>query len=76
MSSAEIAAFVLSANISNYLSTAANLVLLYEYVITFDNEISIIWKKQWTFPAILLLLVRWNMILQGVSEFSPINPVT
>lgn len=46
-------------------------VLVYEYIITFDDEVSTIWRRRWTAPSILLLTTRWNMMIQAVINFAP-----
>ncbi|EKM48477.1 uncharacterized protein PHACADRAFT_202765 [Phanerochaete carnosa HHB-10118-sp] len=43
----------------------------YEFVITFGNEIEIVWKRPITARAVLLGSVRWCMLLAAVMNIAP-----
>ena len=45
--------------------------VLYEYLITFPDEIRLVWKKPWTLASVLLLSVRWNMVVNSLLDFIP-----
>ena len=45
--------------------------VLYEYLITFPEEIRLVWKRPWTLVSVLLLSVRWNMVLNSLLDFIP-----
>ena len=49
--------------------------ILYEYLITFDEEVQYIWKTRITLIAVLLLSVRWVMVLLAIFYAAPISPV-
>ncbi|EKM48717.1 uncharacterized protein PHACADRAFT_202485 [Phanerochaete carnosa HHB-10118-sp] len=44
---------------------------IYELLITFDNEIKIVWKRPVTASAVLLGSVRWCMLLTAVLQLEP-----
>ena len=45
--------------------------ILYEYLITFPDEIRLVWKRPWTLASVLLLSVRWNMVVNSLVDFIP-----
>ena len=45
--------------------------VVYEYVITLDQEISTIWKREWTMSSALLLSIRWAMLLNQIVAYVP-----
>lgn len=49
--------------------------LLYEYVITIEEEVNMIWKRKLKASSLLLLGLRWSMLLNAVFTLViPINP--
>jgi hypothetical protein len=48
--------------------------VLYEYVITFEQEVSTIWKRRFTATSILLLSTRWVLVLSQIVPFIPSTP--
>ena len=47
--------------------------LVYEYVITFEEEVSLAWRKRPTATSILLLTTRWAMVAYCAIGLSPSN---
>ena len=45
---------------------------LYEYSITFVDEIRVVWKRPWTLASVLLLSVRWKMVVFSLLELIPV----
>jgi hypothetical protein len=45
--------------------------VVYEYVITFDQEVSTIWKRRFIATSILLLSTRWVLVLYQIVPFMP-----
>ncbi|EKM48623.1 uncharacterized protein PHACADRAFT_108583, partial [Phanerochaete carnosa HHB-10118-sp] len=43
----------------------------YEFLITFSNEIEIVWRRPITARAVLLGSVRWCMLLANVANLAP-----
>ena len=46
---------------------------LYEHVITFDQEISKVWRRKFTMTSLLLLSNRYALILTQTVGFLPFN---
>ena len=36
--------------------------MVYEYLITFDQEVAIVWRKRISLTSVLLLVLRWGMV--------------
>ena len=54
---------------------AAYLALLaYEYVITFAEEVRLVWGRPVTITSVLLLTVRWMMVAYATVGMSPSTP--
>ena len=49
---------------------------MYEYVITFDQEVTHVWTRKPTITSFLLLSIRWVMVFAQVSNKSPIETST
>ena len=45
--------------------------LLYEHILTIEDEVRTIWKRSWTAASALLLSIRVNMLLTGITAFLP-----
>ena len=45
--------------------------LLYEYVITFDQEIAVVWKRKFNLASLLLLAARWTMMWGPLAGHTP-----
>lgn len=70
-SEAAIEEIVWSITIGGYIQSGVYAMILYEYFITFDDEIRTVWKKPWTLASALLLSVRWNMFVSSILIFVP-----
>ena len=46
--------------------------VLYEYLITFPDEICVVWERPWTLGSVLLLSVRWNMVVNSFLDLIPL----
>uniref|UniRef100_A0A0W0ETA0 DUF6533 domain-containing protein n=1 Tax=Moniliophthora roreri TaxID=221103 RepID=A0A0W0ETA0_MONRR len=42
-----------------YISAAGLVMLLYDHLLCFDDEVALIWKARWTIPKTLYLLLRY-----------------
>ncbi|KDQ51715.1 hypothetical protein JAAARDRAFT_503028 [Jaapia argillacea MUCL 33604] len=40
-------------------SIAATLIAVYDHIITFDQEVELIWRKRWSISKVLFLMVRY-----------------
>ncbi|EKM50292.1 uncharacterized protein PHACADRAFT_201131 [Phanerochaete carnosa HHB-10118-sp] len=56
---------------SSYVDAAAACLAAYEFLITFGDEIEIVWKRPITARAVLLGSVRWCMLLAAVVNIAP-----
>jgi hypothetical protein len=45
--------------------------LLYEYLITADDEITTVWQKKLTISSALFFSIRWAMILNALIQLLP-----
>ncbi|KIP07983.1 hypothetical protein PHLGIDRAFT_401780 [Phlebiopsis gigantea 11061_1 CR5-6] len=75
MSGGEPDARVLSAIITqNYVLSATLALVVYEYVITWQQEARTIWRRKFTVTSVFLVAIRYTMLLaplaQLVSEFT------
>ena len=48
--------------------------VVYEYLITIDQELAVVWKRQWTPASALLISLRWVMILSQVFHWLNVYP--
>ncbi|TFY59557.1 hypothetical protein EVG20_g7745 [Dentipellis fragilis] len=55
----ELATVVQNINASRYLSAAGFVVLLYDHVLTFDDEVEYVWKARMSLPKFLFLFNRY-----------------
>jgi hypothetical protein len=39
---------------------------IYEYIITWPQEASIIWRRKWTVATVLLLFTRWVVLAMAI----------
>ena len=49
---------------------------VYEYIITFDQEVSQVWSRKPTATSFLLLSTRWVIVLTQVIGLVPSTPST
>ncbi|EKM57632.1 uncharacterized protein PHACADRAFT_77355, partial [Phanerochaete carnosa HHB-10118-sp] len=48
--------------------------VVYEFLITIDGEVNIVWKRPITASAVLLGSVRWCLLLSIVLQLVPATP--
>lgn len=58
----------------NYVNCAMMCLVLYEFVVTFDQEVEVGWKRKFTATSLLLLATRWLMVLGPIVTFVPVGP--
>ncbi|KAJ7583914.1 hypothetical protein C8J56DRAFT_1094854 [Mycena floridula] len=46
-------------HVTQYVSITGCALLLYDHLLTFDDEVELIWSTRWTLPKVLFLLVRY-----------------
>lgn len=57
--------------LTHQLMTAASAFILYEYVISMNNEVEFVWKSRPGASSILLLSLRWTLLAQAVMILLP-----
>lgn len=63
--------------LSSAVQNAAAALVIYESLITFDDEVSLVWQKRWTVTSALLLASRWSLFVLTVAGLlSLLAPVT
>ncbi|EKM56265.1 uncharacterized protein PHACADRAFT_253302 [Phanerochaete carnosa HHB-10118-sp] len=40
--------------------------MVYEFAVTLDQEIAVVWKRKFTATSLLLLSIRWLMVLAPI----------
>ena len=49
--------------------------IVYEYIITFDQEVATVWQRKFTLTSILLLSTRYALVLLEILALLPASPV-
>lgn len=47
--------------------------VVYEFVMTLDQELAAIWKRKFTATSLLLLGIRWLMLLNSILAAMPVG---
>ncbi|KAG2086604.1 uncharacterized protein F5147DRAFT_76746 [Suillus discolor] len=50
----------------SYCIVAAGLVVLYDWVLTFGQEIELIWRQRWSLMTVLYMVIRYIVILYSI----------
>ena len=54
----------------------AQVLALWEYLITFTNEVDIFWTKPYTATSLLFIVTRWTMVVNAALQFVPDTETT
>ncbi|KAF7367473.1 hypothetical protein MSAN_00810200 [Mycena sanguinolenta] len=46
-----------------YVDVASVAILVFDYALTFEREVSLIWRSKWSLPKVLFLLSRYSTVL-------------
>ncbi|EKM56357.1 uncharacterized protein PHACADRAFT_140967, partial [Phanerochaete carnosa HHB-10118-sp] len=57
---------LLSIQIEDYVVYSMLCLVVYEFVITLDQEIAVVWRRKFTLTSLLLLSTRWLMLLNPI----------
>ncbi|GJE98347.1 hypothetical protein PsYK624_145750 [Phanerochaete sordida] len=57
----------------SYIACATSCLIFYEYLITLDQEVAVVWKKRFTVTSLLILCTRWLMVLDQILSLTPQN---
>lgn len=58
---------------STYIDCSLLCLVIYEFIITFEQEVSCIWTRKLTATSLLLLFTRWTMVLSEVIVWIPFD---
>lgn len=47
--------------------------MVYEYLITLDQEIAIVWRRKFALTSVLVLALRWSMVATAILNWVPIS---
>lgn len=67
----EILALLETINTTTYVEYCAACLVAYEFVITFAQEVSVVWGRKFTATSLLLLGVRWVMVVAPIITIVP-----
>lgn len=56
--------------------TTQPVLALWEYLVTFTNEVDIFWRKPKTTTSLLIVVTRWTMVASALLEFAPMTETT
>lgn len=48
--------------------------VVYEYIITFDQEVVAVWKRRWNATSGLLISIRWVMVFSQILSWLTVWP--
>lgn len=49
---------------------------VWEYLITFADEVELCWRKPISMTSLLLVVTRWTMLANAVLTFVPVTAIT
>ncbi|KAJ8455327.1 hypothetical protein ONZ51_g12509 [Trametes cubensis] len=66
--------FLLFSLAYNSVDLAAFVFVLYEYLITFDDEVECVWRRKFTWARLILILNRYIALLLFLLSITPLIP--
>ncbi|GJE99240.1 hypothetical protein PsYK624_154900 [Phanerochaete sordida] len=73
-SSEALVSIVQQVKTTTYVTTSLVGLIVYELLITFDQEVSAVWQKKITATSLLLLSTRWIMLLNSILTCIGVGP--
>ncbi|KIJ06838.1 hypothetical protein PAXINDRAFT_19964 [Paxillus involutus ATCC 200175] len=64
--SAEIQSTLASIQLNDYVSVAIATAVVYDFILTFTNEIEYVWKRPWSWVSTLFVAVRYVGCLEAM----------
>jgi hypothetical protein len=46
-------------------------IIVYEYAITFAQEVAVVWQRKFSFVSLLLIYTRWTLLLEALFLMLP-----
>ncbi|KAJ6456160.1 hypothetical protein C8R45DRAFT_582864 [Mycena sanguinolenta] len=59
----EASTIVYYSQVLTYMDVASVAILVFDYALTFDLEVSLVWRSKWSLPKVLFLLSRYSTVL-------------
>ncbi|KIP03866.1 hypothetical protein PHLGIDRAFT_129899 [Phlebiopsis gigantea 11061_1 CR5-6] len=56
---------------SDWLFVAIPALVFYEYLITFGQELMVVWRRKFTWASVLLVAIRWTILLEAIFLVLP-----
>ena len=56
--------------------TTQSALAIWEYIITFSNEVDLFWRKPVTAASMLFIVTRWNMLATALLQIVPNTDAT
>ena len=56
---------------TNCASFSLAVIAFYEYIITFDQELNLVWRRKWTISTILFVIMRYLMLFIALWQGTP-----
>jgi len=63
---------------AKYLGVAGLVFLLYDHIISFGDEVELVWKAKWTLPKVIFLLLRYGVpcaLIVHIYQLSALNAI-
>ncbi|EKM56463.1 uncharacterized protein PHACADRAFT_207695 [Phanerochaete carnosa HHB-10118-sp] len=60
----------------SYADVAMTAIVVFEYLVTFDQELTCVWQRKFSATSVLLLTTRWVMIINQAIVWMPSTPKT
>lgn len=60
--------------VASYVLVASSTAILYDYALTFEQEVELIWRQRWSLIAFLYIIVRYVGILYSINNLLPSVP--
>ncbi|THG96897.1 hypothetical protein EW026_g5016 [Hermanssonia centrifuga] len=67
----EIIAELRRTQVYSFVVYCMNALIAYEYIITVNQEVTMIWKRKWTIVTWIFFANRYLMVLNAVSDSLP-----
>lgn len=45
--------------------------VVYEFLITFEQELAVVWRRKLTLASVLLIAIRWTILLEAIFLILP-----
>ncbi|GJE85093.1 hypothetical protein PsYK624_011700 [Phanerochaete sordida] len=59
---------------SNYTESAIAALVLYDYLITFGQEVYTVWQRRFSIVSFLIATSRWALLIQAITTLIPGKP--